>query len=154
MARVTPDGHIWALEFHRYVCFSFRGNRTNFGWDIANSIIDLEKSRSRSQRKSTKILSGNLLVRSNNRAKNERNPKRCAKVIAWTRIFGRRPAAPRRRTNRYKNIKPPPVYRGDLISFIIIFRRFYWNLPGANELITRKFLYIDKCNQVAGTIWV
>ena len=55
MAKVKPDGHIWALEFHRYVCFSFRGNRTIFGWDIANSIFDLEKSRSRSRRKSTKI---------------------------------------------------------------------------------------------------
>ena len=31
-----------ALEFNRYVCFSFRGNRTIFGWDIANSIYDLE----------------------------------------------------------------------------------------------------------------
>ena len=28
MAKVKPDGHIWALEFNRYVCFSFRGNRT------------------------------------------------------------------------------------------------------------------------------
>ena len=28
--------------------FSFRGNRTIFGWDIANSIFDLENSRSRS----------------------------------------------------------------------------------------------------------
>ena len=48
MAKVKPDGHIWALEFNRYVCFSFRGNRTIFGWDIANSIFDLENSRSRS----------------------------------------------------------------------------------------------------------
>ena len=55
MAKVKPDVHIWALEFNRYVCFSFRGNRTIFGWDIANSIFDLEKSRSRSRRKSTKI---------------------------------------------------------------------------------------------------
>ena len=55
MAKVKPDGHIWALEFNRYVCFSFRGNRTIYGWDIANSIFDLEKSRSRSRRKSTKI---------------------------------------------------------------------------------------------------
>ena len=37
-----------ALEFNRYVCFSFHGNRTIFGWDIANSIFDLENSRSRS----------------------------------------------------------------------------------------------------------
>ena len=55
MAKVKPDGHIWALEFSRYVCFLFRGNRTIFGWDIANSIFDLEKSRSRSRRKCTKI---------------------------------------------------------------------------------------------------
>ena len=55
MAKVKPDGHIWALEFNRYVCFLFRGNRTIFGWDIANSIFDLQKSRSRSWRKSTKI---------------------------------------------------------------------------------------------------
>ena len=55
MAKVKPDGHIWALDFNRYVCFSFRGNRTIFGWDIANSIFDLEKSRSKSQQKSTKI---------------------------------------------------------------------------------------------------
>ena len=55
MAKVKPNGHIWALEFNRYVCFSFRGNRTIFGWDITNSIFDLEKSRSRSRRKSIKI---------------------------------------------------------------------------------------------------
>ena len=48
MAKVKPDGHIWALEFNRYVCFSFRCNRTIFGWNIANSIFDLENSRSRS----------------------------------------------------------------------------------------------------------
>ena len=49
MAKVKPDGHIWALEFNRYVCFSFRDNRTIFGWDIANSVFDLENSRSRSR---------------------------------------------------------------------------------------------------------
>ena len=48
MAKVKPIGHIWGLEFNRYVCFSFRGNRTTFGWDIANSIFGLEISRSRS----------------------------------------------------------------------------------------------------------
>ena len=42
MAKVKPDGHIWALESNRYVCFSFRGNRTICGWDITNSIFDLE----------------------------------------------------------------------------------------------------------------
>ena len=121
MAKVKPDGHIWALEFNRYVCFSFCGNRTIFGWDIANSIFDLEKCRSRSRRKSTKMKSGNLQVRANNCAKNERNPKSCSKVIAWTRICVRRrrlrrQRRRRRRTNRYKNIKSPPVYWGDLIS--------------------------------------
>ena len=44
MAKVKPDVHIWALEFNRYVCFSFRGNRTIFGWDIANSIFDLDEN--------------------------------------------------------------------------------------------------------------
>ena len=48
MAKVKSGGHIWALEFNWYVCFSFRGNRTIFGWDIANSIFDLENARSRS----------------------------------------------------------------------------------------------------------
>ena len=41
MAKVKPDGHIWVLEFNRYVCFSFRGNRTTFDWDIRISIFDL-----------------------------------------------------------------------------------------------------------------
>ena len=48
MVKVKPIGHIWGLEFNRYVCISFRGNRTTFGWDIGNSIFDLENSRSRS----------------------------------------------------------------------------------------------------------
>ena len=48
MGKVKADGHIWNLEFSRCVCFSFCGNRTIFGWDIANSIFDLENSRSRS----------------------------------------------------------------------------------------------------------
>ena len=56
MAKVKPDGHIWALEFNRYVCFSFRGNGTIFGWDIANSIFDLENSRSRSWPRSNLIV--------------------------------------------------------------------------------------------------
>ena len=55
MVTVKADGDIWGLEFNRCVCFSFRGNRTIFGWDIANSILDLENLRSRSQQKSTKI---------------------------------------------------------------------------------------------------
>ena len=40
--------HIWGLEFNRCVRFKFHGNRTIFGRDIANSIFDLENSRSRS----------------------------------------------------------------------------------------------------------
>ena len=55
MAKVKPDGHIWGLEFNQYVCFSFRGNQTIFGRDIANSMFDLENSRSRSRWKWTKI---------------------------------------------------------------------------------------------------
>ena len=52
MAKVKPSGHIWGLELNRYVCFSFPGNRTTLGWDIANSTFDLENSRSRSWPKS------------------------------------------------------------------------------------------------------
>ena len=55
MAKVKPDGPIWSLKFSRCVCISFRGNRTIFGWDIANLIFDLENWRSRSRRKSPKI---------------------------------------------------------------------------------------------------
>ena len=55
MAKVKPDGHIWALEFNWYVWFSFRGNRTIFGWDIANSIFDLENLRSRSWPRSNQM---------------------------------------------------------------------------------------------------
>ena len=52
IAKVKPDGHVWALEFNRYVCFSFRCNRTTFGWNIGNSIFDLENSGSRSRPRS------------------------------------------------------------------------------------------------------
>ena len=48
MTKVKSDGHIWGLEFNRYVYFLFRGNRTILGSDIAKSISDLENSRSRS----------------------------------------------------------------------------------------------------------
>ena len=48
MVKFKPIGHIRGLEFNRYVCFSFRGNQTIFGWDIGNSIFDLENSRSMS----------------------------------------------------------------------------------------------------------
>ena len=42
MAKVKPDGHIWALESNRYIYFSFRGNRTIFGWDIAIPYVTLK----------------------------------------------------------------------------------------------------------------
>ena len=48
MVKVKSISHIWGLEFNLYVCFLFHGNRTIFGWDIANSTFDLENSRSRS----------------------------------------------------------------------------------------------------------
>ena len=56
MAKVKPDGHIWGIEFNRYVCFLFRGYRTIFGWDLANSIFDLENSRSRSWPRSNPMI--------------------------------------------------------------------------------------------------
>ena len=56
MVKVKSDGVIWAIEFNWYVCFSFRGNRTIFGWDIANSIFDLEKCRSRSWSRSNPMV--------------------------------------------------------------------------------------------------
>ena len=56
MAKVKPDGHVWVLEFNRYVCFSLHGNWTIFGWDIANSIFDLENSRSKSWPRSNSMV--------------------------------------------------------------------------------------------------
>ena len=35
MAKVKSTGQIWGLDFNRYICFSFLGNRTIFGWNIA-----------------------------------------------------------------------------------------------------------------------
>ena len=48
MVKIKPIDHIWGLVFNWYVCFSFPGNRTSFGWDIANSKFDTENWRSRS----------------------------------------------------------------------------------------------------------
>ena len=56
MAKVKPDGHTWVIKFNQYVCFSFRGNQTIFGWDIENSIFDLEKSRSWSWSRSNSMV--------------------------------------------------------------------------------------------------
>ena len=47
MAKVTIDGHIWGLKLKQYVCFSFRGKRDIFDWELANPIFVLENSRSR-----------------------------------------------------------------------------------------------------------
>ena len=85
MAKVKSIGHIQDLEINRYVN-AFRFEATIFGWVTANSIFDLENSRSRSQRKSTKILSGNLQVKVINPTKNERNPKSCSEVVAWPKV--------------------------------------------------------------------
>ena len=60
MPKVKPGGQIWGPEFNWNVCFSFCGNQTIFGWDIANFIFDLINSRSWSQQKSIKIKWGNL----------------------------------------------------------------------------------------------
>ena len=68
MCVVKGQGHVWPSKFKgqghdqgqtrwshlrpwrslNMFAFSFRGNRTIFGWDITNSIYDLENSRSRS----------------------------------------------------------------------------------------------------------
>ena len=56
MVKGKPIGHIWGLEFNRYVWFSFRCNRTTFGWDIGNFIFDIENSRSRSWPRSNLIV--------------------------------------------------------------------------------------------------
>ena len=53
MAKLKPDGHNWGLDINWYVCFLFRGNCIIFGWDITNSIFDLENWRSRSWPRST-----------------------------------------------------------------------------------------------------
>ena len=60
-AKVKSDGHIWDLEFNRCVRYSFRGNRTIFGRDIANSIFDLENSRSRSWHRSNLMVTFEVL---------------------------------------------------------------------------------------------
>ena len=48
MAKVKPDGLIWGLGVQS-ICLLFVSWQSDlFGWDIANSIFDLENSRSRS----------------------------------------------------------------------------------------------------------
>ena len=57
MAKVISDGHICGLKFNQYVSFSFCGNLTISSCDIANSIFDLENSRSKSWTKSNPMVS-------------------------------------------------------------------------------------------------
>ena len=54
--KVKPYGHIWGLEFNRYVCILFRGNRTISSWDIANFMFELENSKSRSWSRSNPMV--------------------------------------------------------------------------------------------------
>ena len=60
MGKIKIYGHIWALEFNRYVWFSFLANWTIFGWDIASSIFDLENSRSKSWPRSNPMVTFEL----------------------------------------------------------------------------------------------
>ena len=79
MVKVKPISRIWGLEFNWYVCFSFRGNRTTFGWDIRNSIFDLENSRSRSWPRSDLMVTFEAL---------EFNPYVCFSFRGNRTIFG------------------------------------------------------------------
>ena len=79
MVKVKAIGHIWGLEFNRYVCFLFRGNRTTFGWGIGNSIIDLENSRSRLWPRSNLMVTFEAL---------EFNPYACFSFRGNRTIFG------------------------------------------------------------------
>ena len=59
MVKVKPDGHIWALKFNRYVCYSSRGNQAIFGWDIANYIFDqknLGQGHNENRQKSNQVI--------------------------------------------------------------------------------------------------
>ena len=83
-------------------------------------------------------------MRANNCAKNERNPKSRSKVIAWTRICGRRRRRlrRRRRTNRYKNIKSPPVYWGDLMRSLCAQQRVILGVyPGVTREIKTQITF-------------
>ena len=60
-AKVKFDDHIWGIEFNWCVCFSFHGNRTIFGRDIANSSFDLENSRSLSWPRSNPMVTFEVL---------------------------------------------------------------------------------------------
>ena len=42
MVKVKPIGHIWGLEFNRYVCFSFLENSRSRSWPRSNLIDTFE----------------------------------------------------------------------------------------------------------------
>ena len=56
MAKVKPDGHIWALEFNRYVCFLFRGNRTIFGKIPYLTLKNLGQGHDENRPKSNRVI--------------------------------------------------------------------------------------------------
>ena len=56
MATVKPDCRISGVEFNRYACYLFHGNRTIFGWNIANTTSDHGNSRLRSWPKSNPMV--------------------------------------------------------------------------------------------------
>ena len=108
MVKVKSKSHIWGLEFNKYVCFSFRGKRTMFGRDTANTIFDLENQGQGHNENWPKSKQAIYRSRAITPAQNDRNPKICLEVIAWTKV-----CSWRQHTNRYKNIKSPLVYQDD-----------------------------------------
>ena len=60
-AKVKSDGYILGQGFNRCVCFSFCGNQTIFGRDIANYIFDLKNPRSRSCPRSNPMVTFEVL---------------------------------------------------------------------------------------------
>ena len=117
------QGQIWWSHLGlrvQSICVFFVWWQSNHFWlsiIIANSIFNLENSRSWSHHKSRKIQinqkPGNLQLTVINPTENEGNQNSCSDVIVWTSLWT---VAAATRTNRYKNIKPPPVYRSDLIK--------------------------------------
>ena len=62
IATVKPNGHIQGLDFNQYVCFSFCGNRTIFGWDIVNSIQGQGHDENRPKSNQVIYRSGSIIV--------------------------------------------------------------------------------------------
>ena len=84
-------------------------------------------------------------MRSINPARNERNKKSCSKVIAWTKACGWRRL---HCTNRYKNIKSPPVYQGDLMMTWKVVACI-WGIHFSKISINAQFLFKNEwsCNK-------